>query len=72
MIDEQECLELLSATNPLPRRVVENLYRSAPDLLRRESLESMIHSNFADPRVGGPLVVPGAHFVLDLTGYVPD
>jgi enamine deaminase RidA (YjgF/YER057c/UK114 family) len=23
-------------------------------------------------RVGGPLVVPGAHFVLDLIGYVPD
>jgi hypothetical protein len=47
----QECLELLAATNPLPRRVVENLYRSAPPLLRRESLESMIASNFADPRV---------------------
>ena len=28
----QECLELLSATNPLPRRVVENLYRTAPHL----------------------------------------
>jgi hypothetical protein len=47
----QECLELLAATNPLPRRVVENLYRTAPHLLRRESLESMISSNFADPRV---------------------
>jgi enamine deaminase RidA (YjgF/YER057c/UK114 family) len=23
-------------------------------------------------RIGGPLVVPGAHFVLDLIGYVPD
>ena len=44
----QECLELLSATNPLPRRVVENLYRTAPHLLRRESLES---TNFADPAV---------------------
>jgi hypothetical protein len=47
----QQCLELLAATNPLPRRIVENLYRSAPRLLRRESLESMISSNFADPRV---------------------
>jgi hypothetical protein len=47
----QECLELLSATNPLPRRVVENLYRSAPRLLQRESLESMVASNFADPEV---------------------
>ena len=47
----QECLELLSATNPLPRRVVENLYRTAPHLLQRESLESMVSSNFADPAV---------------------
>jgi hypothetical protein len=47
----QGCLDLLSATNPLPRRVVENLYRTAPMLLQRESLESMISSNFADPAV---------------------
>ncbi len=47
----QECLELLSATNPLPRRVVENLYRTAPHLLQRASLESMVSSNFADPAV---------------------
>jgi hypothetical protein len=47
----QACLDLLSATNPLPRRVVENLYRTAPLLLRRESLESMISSNFANPAV---------------------
>jgi hypothetical protein len=47
----QECLDLLSATNPLPRRVVENLYRSAPDLLAREWLESKISSNFGDPTV---------------------
>jgi hypothetical protein len=47
----QECLELLAATNPLPRRVVENLYRSAPRLLQRASLESMVSSNFADPNV---------------------
>lgn len=47
----QRCLELLAATNPLPRRVVENLYRSAPNLLQRESLQSMIDANFADPQV---------------------
>jgi hypothetical protein len=45
----QECLELLAATNPLPRRVVENLYRTAPLLLTRESLESMVRSNFTQP-----------------------
>ncbi|MFN8025784.1 MAG: acyl-CoA reductase [Acidimicrobiia bacterium] len=47
----QECLELLAATNPLPRRVVENLYRSAPHLLQRASLEAMIDANFSDRRV---------------------
>ena len=44
----QQCLDLLSATNPLPRRVVENLYRWAPHLLQRESLEMMVSSNFGD------------------------
>jgi hypothetical protein len=47
----QECLDLLAATNPLPRRVVENLYRTAPQLLARESLESMLASNFPDREV---------------------
>ena len=47
----QECLDLLAATNPLPRRVVENLYRSAPHLLNRDSLESMVTSNFSNPDV---------------------
>ena len=47
----QRCLDLVAATNPLPRRVVENLYRAAPLLLQRESLESMVTSNFADPAV---------------------
>jgi hypothetical protein len=44
----QECLERIAATNPLPRRVVENLYREAPLYLSRPILESMIDSNFAD------------------------
>jgi hypothetical protein len=45
----RECLDLLSKTNPLPRRVVENLYLSAPYYLSREILESTIASNFSDP-----------------------
>lgn len=42
----QECLELIAATNPLPRRVLENLYREAPAYLNRQLLESMVTSNF--------------------------
>jgi hypothetical protein len=44
----QECLEYIAATNPLPRRVVENLYREAPRYLGRQLLESMVESNFAN------------------------
>jgi hypothetical protein len=44
----QECLELIAATNPLPRRVVENLYRQAPFYLNRQLLESIVDSNFAN------------------------
>ena len=58
----QECLELLSATNPLPRRVVENLYRTAPHLLRRESLESMVGAESEPgpaPDVASPQPEPG-------------
>lgn len=47
----QECLELISATNPLPRRVVEHLYLTAPYFLGKEMLESMVQSNFADTDV---------------------
>ena len=43
----QECLEYIAATNPLPRRVVENLYREVPLYLNRQLLESMVESNFA-------------------------
>ncbi|WKG04039.1 acyl-CoA reductase [Mycolicibacterium sp. HK-90] len=45
----QECLEHIAATNPLPRRVVENLYREAPYYLNRQLLESMVESNFDRP-----------------------
>jgi Acyl-CoA reductase (LuxC) len=44
----QECLELIAATNPLPRRVVENLYRQAPYFLNRQLLDSIVDSNFAN------------------------
>jgi hypothetical protein len=44
----QECLELIAATNPLPRRVVENLYRQAPYFLTKPLLESIVDSNFAN------------------------
>lgn len=47
----QRCLDLVAETNPLPRRVVENLYRSAPALLGRDSLWAQVESNFADPAV---------------------
>src|SRR5262245_39483258 len=41
----QECLDHIAATNPLPRRVMENLYREAPLYLSRPLLESMVESN---------------------------
>lgn len=44
----QQCLELIAATNPLPRRVVENLYRQAPMYLTKPLLQSMVDSNFAN------------------------
>ncbi|WP_439133744.1 acyl-CoA reductase [Pseudomaricurvus sp.] len=45
----QECLERLSATNPLPRRVVENLYRNARHFLNKELLMSQVEVNFSNP-----------------------
>jgi hypothetical protein len=47
----QQCLDLVAETNPLPRRVVENLYRTAPELLTRDMLWSQVEANFADPKV---------------------
>ncbi|NTY58183.1 acyl-CoA reductase [Mycolicibacterium sphagni] len=45
------CLDRVAATNPLPRRVVENLYLAAPHMLTRASLWSQVEANFADPNV---------------------
>lgn len=47
----QRCLDLVAETNPLPRRVVENLYHVAPHLLTRDGLWAQVESNFADPAV---------------------
>jgi hypothetical protein len=45
----QESLERVAATNPLPRRVVENLYKGARQYLTRDVLKSSIDSNFSNP-----------------------
>lgn len=47
----QACLELVARTNPLPRRVVENLYHAAPHMLERSALMSMVETNFPDPAI---------------------
>lgn len=47
----QEALDLVSATNVLPRRVIENLYRGAPGFFSRLSLESYIEANFGSSDV---------------------
>ena len=45
----QQALERIVATNPLPRRVVENLFRDAGRFLSRDSLGCSIETNFANP-----------------------
>ncbi len=45
----QECLERVGSTNPLPRRVVENLYKGARYYLEKEVLEAQVASNFTNP-----------------------
>jgi hypothetical protein len=45
----QTALEHIVATNPLPRRVVENLFRRAQDFLTGEGLRCSIETNFANP-----------------------
>ncbi len=47
----QEAAERIVATNPLPRRVVENLFGVARHRLTREALWGSIESNFANPAV---------------------
>ncbi|MEK7215274.1 MAG: acyl-CoA reductase, partial [Chloroflexota bacterium] len=45
----QEAMERTLATNILPRRIVENLYRSAPYFLQEPVLRTMVESSFANP-----------------------
>ena len=45
----QEALEHIVATNPLPRRVVENLFRVARNRLTKEALWCSVESSFANP-----------------------
>ncbi|MBY0422847.1 MAG: hypothetical protein K2Q06_11130, partial [Parvularculaceae bacterium] len=46
----QEALEFIVATNPLPRRVIENTFRRARHFLTREALLSSLQANFPDLR----------------------
>lgn len=46
----QEALEYTVATNPLPRRVVENLFRRARHMLTRGGLQSSIDTSFVNPQ----------------------
>ncbi len=45
----QEALERIVATNPLPRRVVENTFRRAEHFITREGLWCSVETNFANP-----------------------
>ena len=45
----REALEFTVRTNPLPRRVIENLFRRAQGFLGREMLDATVAANFADP-----------------------
>lgn len=45
----QEAAERIAATNPLPRRVIENLFRRARQSLTEDGLRTTIAANFANP-----------------------
>ena len=46
----QESLEFVAATNPLPRRITENLFRRARHFLTRDVLMASLNANFHDLR----------------------
>jgi hypothetical protein len=46
----QESLEFVVATNPLPRRIIENLFRRAQHFLTRDALMGTLNANFHDLR----------------------
>ncbi|MDE8651198.1 acyl-CoA reductase [Novosphingobium album (ex Liu et al. 2023)] len=45
----QECLERTAKTNPLPKAVIENIYRRPGRFATREALEFQVEANFHDP-----------------------
>jgi hypothetical protein len=45
----QECLERTARTNPLPRRILENIYGRGQKFITREALETQVRANFHDP-----------------------
>jgi hypothetical protein len=45
----QECLERTARTNPLPRRILENIYGRGQKFITREALEYQVEANFHDP-----------------------
>ncbi|HEY0959705.1 MAG TPA: acyl-CoA reductase [Novosphingobium sp.] len=47
----QEALERVVVTNPLPRRIVENMFSGAGAFLKPEFLMAQVESNFANPAV---------------------
>lgn len=45
----QECAELTAATNPLPKRIIENIYRRPGKFLTREAMLFQLKVNLGDP-----------------------
>jgi hypothetical protein len=45
----QECAERMAATNPLPRRIIDNLYRKAGTYLTREGLMQVVEQSIGNP-----------------------
>ncbi|MCB2074079.1 MAG: long-chain-fatty-acyl-CoA reductase [Novosphingobium sp.] len=44
-----ECLERTARTNPLPKRILENIYGRGQNFISREALEFQVEANFHDP-----------------------
>ncbi|TAL03931.1 MAG: long-chain-fatty-acyl-CoA reductase [Rhodospirillaceae bacterium] len=45
----QECAERTAVTNPLPRRVIDNLFRQARNYLNKKAFTFQIERNFGNP-----------------------
>lgn len=45
----QKCAELTAATNPLPKRIIENIYRRPGRFLTREAMLFQLKVNLGDP-----------------------